>query len=146
MQIGFRYGSLVEDYHTGYRLQCEGWKSIFCDPVRPAFTGDAPKNLNDVLGQVKRWCIGLLEVAISKHNPLTFGVKNASLPMGLCYAHYAYWGSWCIPVTIYAFLPPLALIYQKRLFPEVCFSFPLSNTERKIHMHTNKERTFMRDI
>ncbi|XP_073109213.1 cellulose synthase-like protein G3 [Elaeis guineensis] len=117
--IGFRYGSLVEDYHTGYRLQCEGWRSIFCDPERPAFAGDAPKNLNDVLGQVKRWCIGLLEVAISKHNPLTFGIRNASLPMGLCYAHYAYWGSWCIPLTIYAFLPPLALTYQKRLFPEI---------------------------
>ncbi|XP_073109211.1 cellulose synthase-like protein G3 isoform X2 [Elaeis guineensis] len=117
--IGFRYGSLVEDYHTGYRLHCEGWKSTFCDPERPAFVGDAPKNLNDALGQVKRWCIGFLEVAISKHNPLTFGIRNASLPVGLCYAYYAYWGSWCIPLTIYAFLPPLALTYQKRLFPEV---------------------------
>ncbi|XP_010912201.1 cellulose synthase-like protein G3 [Elaeis guineensis] len=117
--IGFRYGSLVEDFHTGYRLHCEGWKSIFCDPERPAFVGEAPKNLDDALGQIKRWCIGNLEVAISKHNPLTFGIRNASLPVGLCYAHYAYWGLWCIPLTIYAFLPPLALIYRKRLFPEV---------------------------
>ncbi|KAG1346416.1 putative Cellulose synthase-like protein G2 [Cocos nucifera] len=116
--IGFRYGSLVEDYHTGYRLHCEGWKSIFCDPERPAFAGDAPKNLNDALGQIKRWCIGNLQVAISKHNPLTFGIRKASLPVGLCYAYYAYWGSWCIPLTIYAFLPPLALINQKRLFPQ----------------------------
>ncbi|XP_008807239.2 cellulose synthase-like protein G3 [Phoenix dactylifera] len=117
--IGFRYGSLVEDFYTGYRLHCEGWVSVFCDPERPAFSGDAPKNLNDALGQVKRWCIGLLEVAISKHNPLTFGIRKASLPLGLCYGYYAYWGSWCIPSTIYAFLPPLALINQKRLFPEV---------------------------
>ncbi|MBD4784890.1 hypothetical protein GUG12_13895, partial [Xanthomonas citri pv. citri] len=34
-QLGFRYGSLVEDYFTGYRLQCEGWESVFCHPSRP---------------------------------------------------------------------------------------------------------------
>ncbi|THU68524.1 hypothetical protein C4D60_Mb08t04790 [Musa balbisiana] len=61
--IGFRYGSLSEDYHTGYHLHCEGWKSVFCYPARPAFLGDVPKNLNDVLSQRKRWCVGLFEVS-----------------------------------------------------------------------------------
>lgn len=61
-QIGFRYGSLVEDFHTGYRLQCEGWISVFCDPPEPQFLGEAPKSLNDVLHQCMRWAIGLYEV------------------------------------------------------------------------------------
>nr|GEZ24537.1 cellulose synthase-like protein G3 [Tanacetum cinerariifolium] len=68
-QIGFRYGSLVEDYFTGYRLQCEGWKSIFCHPSRPAFLGDVPISIVDAVSQTKRWAIGLLEVAFSKYTP-----------------------------------------------------------------------------
>ncbi|RZR87417.1 hypothetical protein BHM03_00014815 [Ensete ventricosum] len=119
MQIGFRYGSLVEDYHTGYRLHCEGWKSVFCDPARPAFLGDGPKNLNDVLSQCKRWCVGLYEVTFSRFNPLTFGTTKASFSMGLIYAHYACWGTWCVPITVYGLLPPLALLYQTPLFPKV---------------------------
>ena len=117
-QIGFRYGSLVEDFHTGYRLHCEGWKSVFCDPARPAFLGDGPKNLNDVLSQCKRWCVGLYEVAFSRFNPLTFGITKASFSMGLIYAHYACWGTWCVPITVYGLLPPLALMYRTPFFPK----------------------------
>ncbi|CAL9153551.1 unnamed protein product [Musa hybrid cultivar] len=116
--IGFRYGSLVEDFHTGYRLHCEGWKSVFCDPARPAFLGDGPKNLNDVLSQCKRWCVGLYEVAFSRFNPLTFGTTKASFSMGLIYAHYAFWGTWCVPITVYGLLPPLALMYRTPFFPK----------------------------
>ncbi|ONK69233.1 uncharacterized protein A4U43_C05F20720 [Asparagus officinalis] len=118
-KIGFRYGSLVEDYHTGYRMQCEGWISIFCDPERYAFLGDAPKNLNDALSQCKRWAVGLLEVAISKYSPLTFGIRNCSLLMGMGYAHYAFWPLWCIPLITYALLPQLALIFGVHLFPKL---------------------------
>ncbi|KAL1222568.1 Cellulose synthase-like protein G3 [Cardamine amara subsp. amara] len=64
-KIGFRYGSLVEDYYTGYMLHCEGWRSVFCSPKRAAFRGDAPKCLLDVVSQQKRWAFGLLEVALS---------------------------------------------------------------------------------
>ncbi|CAN1779070.1 Cellulose synthase-like protein G3 [Linum perenne] len=64
-KIGFRYGSLVEDYYTGYKLTCEGWRSIFCCPRRPAFLGDAPISLVDMINQQKRWVIGLLEVGFS---------------------------------------------------------------------------------
>ncbi|MBA0589042.1 hypothetical protein Gorai_017813, partial [Gossypium raimondii] len=61
--IGFRYGLLVEDFYTGFRLKCEGWRSIFCNPEKAAFMGNAPLNLLDVPFQNKRWQIGLLEVA-----------------------------------------------------------------------------------
>ncbi|XP_078150223.1 cellulose synthase-like protein G3 [Carex rostrata] len=116
--IGFRYGSLVEDYYTGYRLHCEGWKSVLCNPPEPAFLGDAPKSLNDVLNQCKRWNIGLLEVTISRHCPLTFGVKKILLGAGLAYSHLAFWGICCIPIATYAVLPQLALINNRSLFPE----------------------------
>ncbi|XP_078150225.1 cellulose synthase-like protein G3 isoform X2 [Carex rostrata] len=116
--IGFRYGSLVEDYYTGYRLHCEGWKSVFCNPPEPAFLGDAPKSLNDVLNQCKRWVVGLYEVSISRYCPLTFGVKKVSLGAGLAYSHYAFLGIWCIPIATYAVVPQLALINNRPLFPE----------------------------
>ncbi|GAB4834586.1 hypothetical protein Ancab_032846 [Ancistrocladus abbreviatus] len=69
-KLDFRYGSLVEDYHTGYRLQCEGWKFIFRHPDRPAFLGDAPISLIDLLGQCKSWSNGFLEVLFSKYNTI----------------------------------------------------------------------------
>ncbi|GJY38101.1 cellulose synthase-like protein G3 [Tanacetum coccineum] len=56
-ELGYRYGSLVEDFYTGYRLQCLGWKSIFVFPKRQAFLGNAPMNLYDLLNQTQRWSI-----------------------------------------------------------------------------------------
>ncbi|XP_042505150.1 cellulose synthase-like protein G3 [Macadamia integrifolia] len=119
IKMGFRYGSLVEDYYTGYRLHCEGWKSVFCNPERAAFLGDAPINLSDVLGQIKRWSVGLLEVAFSKYSPVTFGIQSMGILMGLSYAHLAFWPIWSFPVAFYAFVPQLALINRVFIFPEV---------------------------
>ncbi|GAB4834600.1 hypothetical protein Ancab_032862 [Ancistrocladus abbreviatus] len=117
-KLGFRYGSLVEDYYTGYRLQSEGWNSIFCHPDRPAFLGDSPVALIDLLGQCKRWCIGLLEVLFSKYSTITYGVRSMGLLMGLAYSHYACWGIWSIPIGIYAFIPQLALLNGISTFPK----------------------------
>ncbi|KAJ4818358.1 Cellulose synthase-like protein [Rhynchospora pubera] len=116
--IGFRYGSLSEDFHTGFRLQCEGWNSVFCDPPQPAFLGDAPKSLHDALSQCKRWTVGQFEVGFVRHSTLTFGVRKASLGLGLTYSHLAFWGIWCIPISTYALLPQLALVYSRPLFPK----------------------------
>ncbi|RVX04114.1 Cellulose synthase-like protein G3 [Vitis vinifera] len=118
-KMGYRYGSLCEDYCTGYRLHCEGWKSIFCNPKRPAFLGRAPINLNVCLNQSKRWGVGLLEVGFCKHSPIVFGLMEIGPLMGLCYANYAFRPLWSIPITIYAFLPPLALLKGVSIFPKV---------------------------
>ncbi|RZC81979.1 hypothetical protein C5167_044568 [Papaver somniferum] len=118
-KMGFRYGSLVEDYFTGYQLNCEGWDSVFYHPDRAAFWGDIPINLDDVLSQNKRWCVGLLEVAFSKHSPIIFGTKSRGILMGLAYSHFAFWGIWSIPVTIYAFIPQLTLLNGVSPFPKV---------------------------
>ncbi|KAL3844457.1 hypothetical protein ACJIZ3_001860 [Penstemon smallii] len=120
-KMGFRYGSLVEDYYSGFRLQCEGWRSIFCNASRPAFLGDVPITLIDVLSQNKRWSIGLLEVGFSKFSPLTFGIRAMGILMGQSYAYYAFWPVWFFPITTYAFLPSLALLNAIPIFPEPWF-------------------------
>ncbi|XP_038704041.1 cellulose synthase-like protein G3 isoform X2 [Tripterygium wilfordii] len=117
-KIGFRYGSLVEDYNTGFMLHCEGWKSIFCNPDRAAFYGYAPISLVDTLNQSKRWDIGLLEVAFSKYSTITYGVRAINPLMGLAYSHYAFSPTWSIPITTYAFLPQLALLNQVSILPK----------------------------
>ncbi|CAA0820424.1 Cellulose synthase-like protein G2 [Striga hermonthica] len=114
-KIGFRYGSLVEDYFTGYQLQCEGWRSIFCNPSRTAFLGDVPISLFDVLIQNQRWSVGLLEVGFSRYSPISFGVKAMGVLMAQSYAHYAFWPIWAIPITIYAFIPSLCLLQDGTL-------------------------------
>ncbi|KAG2240362.1 hypothetical protein Bca52824_090852 [Brassica carinata] len=117
-KIGFRYGSLVEDYCTGYSLHCEGWRSVFCSPPKTAFYGDSPKCLIDVVSQQKRWTIGLLEVAISRFSPVTYGVRSTSLLMGIGYCQYAFWAFWSIPLVIYGFLPQFALLNGVSVFPK----------------------------
>ena len=119
MQMGLRYGKLAEDFYTGYLLQCKGWKSIFCNPKRPAFLGNSPINLHSSLNQLMRWSVGLLEVAFCGYSPIAFGVKSMNLLQGLCYAHLAFSSLLSIPITIYAFVPQLALLNSASIFPKV---------------------------
>ncbi|KAJ4952779.1 hypothetical protein NE237_029611 [Protea cynaroides] len=119
IKMGFRYGSLLEDFFTGYQMQCEGWKSVFCNPERAAFLGDVPMSLSDVMDQIKRWDVGLLEVLFSEYSPVTFGIRSMGLIMGLTYSHYVLWPIWSFPVTFYAFVPQLALINGVSMFPKI---------------------------
>ncbi|KAE8727319.1 Cellulose synthase-like protein G3 [Hibiscus syriacus] len=118
-KIGFRYGALSEDYYTGYRMKCEGWRSLFCYPEKPAFFGDTPINLLDVLNQNKRWVIGQLEVAFSRYSTITYGVKAKGPVMGLAYSYIAFLAIYSIPITTYSFLPQLALLNGVSIFPMV---------------------------
>lgn len=118
-KIGFRYGSLVEDFYTGYRLHCEGWRSIFCSPERPAFLADTPISLNDMIMQQKRWVVGLFEVALSKYSPLTFGTRFLGPLMAHCYCYYAFGPMMSFPIIIYAFLPQVTLLNNISIFPKV---------------------------
>ncbi|CAH2078115.1 unnamed protein product [Thlaspi arvense] len=117
-KIGFRYGSLVEDYYTGFLLHCEGWRSVFCRPQRAAFYGSSPKCLTDVMGQQMRWSIGLLEMAFSRYSPFTYGFKSLGLLTGLGYCYYVV-GPFCsVSLPVYGLLPQLALIYGVSVFPK----------------------------
>ena len=118
--MGFKYGSLVEDFYTSFHLKCDGWRSIFCNPKRPAFLGDAPISLIDGLNQCQRWVIGVLQVLFSKFSPITFGTRSMGLMMGLVYSFYPLGPSCFIPTTMYAFLPQIALLNGIGIFPKVC--------------------------
>ncbi|KAL0288850.1 UNVERIFIED_CONTAM: Cellulose synthase-like protein G3 [Sesamum calycinum] len=118
-EVGFRYGSLVEDYYTGYRLHCEGWKSVYCSPERPAFLSEMPIALNDVVTQTKRWSVGLLEVSLSKYSPLMFGTRFLGPFMAHAYSYYAFGPLWSFPVMVYAFLPQTTLLNNFSIFPKV---------------------------
>ncbi|CAA7019712.1 unnamed protein product [Microthlaspi erraticum] len=123
-KIGFRYGTLVEDYYTGFKLHCEGWRSVFCTPKRAAFYGDVPKSLIDVVNQQKRWTFGFLEVAFSRYSPMTYGIKCGGLLLGLGYSQNPFWGIWSIPVIVYGLLPQLSLLFRGSVFPKTsdpCF-------------------------
>ncbi|XP_065865679.1 cellulose synthase-like protein G3 [Euphorbia lathyris] len=114
---GFRYGSVVEDYFTGYMLHCEGWRGVFCQPERPAFLAEATTSLLEVLVQQKRWAVGLLEVVFSKYCPVTFGLYHGF--RNHVYSQQGFWAIWSIPITVYSFLPQLALLNNLSIFPEV---------------------------
>ncbi|GAB4857630.1 hypothetical protein Ancab_015536 [Ancistrocladus abbreviatus] len=118
-KMGFRYGSLLEDNYTSFRLHCDGWRSIFCNPDRPAFLGAAPISLIDLMCQVKRWMIGTLEMLVMQLSPLRMGIKAIGLLATLNYTHFNFWPTWSIPVIIYAFIPQLALLNSVSLFPKV---------------------------
>ncbi|CAA0396308.1 unnamed protein product [Arabidopsis thaliana] len=117
-KIGFRYGSLVEDYYTGFMLHCEGWRSVFCNPKKAAFYGDSPKCLVDLVGQQIRWAVGLFEMSFSKYSPITYGIKSLDLLMGLGYCNSPFKPFWSIPLTVYGLLPQLALISGVSVFPK----------------------------
>ena len=119
--MGFRYGSLVEDLYTGYRLHCQGWKSIFCQPQRAAFLGNIPISLLEALNQVKRWAVGHLQFSFSKYSPLTFGIQ-AMGGMSLDYIQYGFLPLWSVSITIYTFLPQLTLLNGIYIFPKVCMT------------------------
>ncbi|XP_050227417.1 cellulose synthase-like protein G3 isoform X2 [Mercurialis annua] len=118
-KVGFRYGSLVEDLFTGYRLHCDGWSSIFCNPKRAAFLGTAPMSFTDLLTQQKRWAVGVLEIGFSKYSPIIYGIKYLNPLMTLIYSQYALWAIWAFPITIYAFLPQLAILNGASILPNV---------------------------
>ena len=100
-------------------LHCEGWKSVFCNPTRPAFLAEMPIALNDVLAQTKRWNVGLLEVALSKHSPLTFGRRYIGSFMAHCYSYYAFGPFWSVPIMFYAFIPQITMLNNISIFPKV---------------------------
>ncbi|KAL4570640.1 hypothetical protein LXL04_026299 [Taraxacum kok-saghyz] len=118
-EIGFRYGTLVEDIYTSFRLQCLGWKSVTCDPTRAAFLGNMPIALSDILSQNNRWYMGMLQTALSKFSPLIFGMKFLNPFHALCYAHFHFRAFWSIPIIIYALVPQLTLVNASSIFPKV---------------------------
>eukprot|EP00257_Ricinus_communis_P021451 XP_015580949.1 cellulose synthase-like protein G2 [Ricinus communis] len=118
-QIGFLYGSVVEDYFTGMILHCKGWTSVFCNPSIPAFLGSATTKLNDTLIQGTRWYSGLMEVTFSRFCPFIYGVSKMPLLQTLCYGCLALQPAYSFPLWCLATLPQLCLFNGIPTFPKV---------------------------
>ncbi|XP_019053904.1 PREDICTED: cellulose synthase-like protein G2 [Nelumbo nucifera] len=118
-EMGFQYHSLVEDYFTGFRLHCKGWKSIYYYPPKPSFLGAATISFNDTMVQSMRWYTGLFEVGLSRFCPLTYGVSTMSIPQSMCYAYLAFYCLYSFPMLCYATIPQLCLFNGISLYPKV---------------------------
>ncbi|KAK0606789.1 hypothetical protein LWI29_004421 [Acer saccharum] len=122
-EASFMYYSLLEDYFTGFKLHCQGWKSMYLTPTRPQFLGTSTTNLNDLLIQTSRWYCGLVEVAISRFCPIIYGPLKMSFLQSMAYAELAFCPFHCFSLWCFATVPQLCLLNDISLFPEVSNSF-----------------------
>ncbi|TKY51840.1 Cellulose synthase protein G2 [Spatholobus suberectus] len=122
-EVGFLYGTVCEDVHTGFILNCNGWNSVLCDPPQPQFLGSSTTNLNDLLVQGTRWYSGLLDIGLSRFCPLICGPLRMSLLQSLCYAQLTYFPLYCLPLWCLAIVPQLCLVDGIPLYPKVSDPF-----------------------
>ncbi|KAL1560345.1 Cellulose synthase A catalytic subunit 8 [UDP-forming] [Salvia divinorum] len=118
-EIGWIYGSVTEDILTGFKMQCRGWRSIYCMPLRPAFKGSAPINLSDRLHQVLRWALGSVEIFLSRHCPLWYGFGAGRLKwlQRLAYINTIVYPFTSLPLVAYCTLPAICLVTGKFIIP-----------------------------
>ncbi|KAK3404472.1 hypothetical protein EUGRSUZ_K00778 [Eucalyptus grandis] len=118
-KIGWMYGSTTEDILTGLAIQTKGWKSVYCSPNPPAFLGCAPSGGPASMTQQKRWATGLLEVLVSKKNPI-YGTLFVQLHFRQCLAYL-----WLliralrsIPEFLYALIPAYCIMTNSHFLPK----------------------------
>ncbi|KAG5058137.1 hypothetical protein JHK86_013133 [Glycine max] len=118
-EIGWIYGSVTEDILSGFKMQCRGWKSIYCMPLRPAFKGSAPINLSDRLHQVLRWALGSIEIFLSRHCPLWYGFSGGRLKwlQRMAYINTIVYPFTSLPLVAYCSLPAICLLTGKFIIP-----------------------------
>eukprot|EP00253_Pinus_taeda_P026601 PITA_26601 len=116
-EIGWMYGSTVEDVMTGLKIHYMGWHSLFCLPEQPAFLGNAPSNGPDSLVQQKRWATGLLEIFVTNLCPFLNIHKNIMLRQRMMYIYCNLWGIWSVATFCYALLPAFCLLSGKSFLP-----------------------------
>ncbi|KAK8270105.1 hypothetical protein V6Z12_D11G172900 [Gossypium hirsutum] len=119
-KFGWIYGSMTEDVLTGLNIHKKGWKSNFhlLDP--PAFLGCAPTGGPAAMTQQKRWATGLLEILVSKSNPIVFTLTgNLQFRLYLFYIYLLSWGLTSVPELCYAALPAYCIIANSYFLPKV---------------------------
>ncbi|XP_078168083.1 cellulose synthase family protein [Carex rostrata] len=118
-EIAWIYGSVTEDILSGFKMQCRGWRSIYCMPTRPAFKGSAPINLSDRLHQVLRWALGSVEIFFSRHCPLWYGFGGGRLRwlQRLAYINTIVYPFTSLPLVAYCSLPAICLLTGKFIIP-----------------------------
>ncbi|KAF5736769.1 Cellulose synthase like G2 [Tripterygium wilfordii] len=123
-EVGFMYGSVVEDYLTGFILHSRGWRSVYLDPSRPQFLGSSTTNLNDLVVQGTRWSAGLIDVALSRFCPFIYGLLRMPFLQSMLYAQLAFWPLFqSLPALCLATIPQLCLLNGIPIYPQVSSAF-----------------------
>ncbi|KAM7269968.1 hypothetical protein ACFE04_029182 [Oxalis oulophora] len=120
-EIGWMYGSTVEDINTGLKIHSKGWCSLLASPEPPAFLGCAPSNGPDSMKQQKRWATGILEILFTKNNPILLTL-NAKLQVRQCLAYLWIMSGYAassIPELGYSLLPAYCIITNSTFLPKV---------------------------
>ncbi|KAK9065136.1 hypothetical protein SSX86_016519 [Deinandra increscens subsp. villosa] len=116
-QIGYSYESLLESSFTGYLLHTRGWKSVYLYPKRACFLGSTTIDMKDAMVQLMKWSSGLLQVGLSRFNPLVYGASRMSILQAMCYAYFMYTPFLSIAFLLYGTIPPLCLLNGIPLYP-----------------------------
>ncbi|KAL6885827.1 hypothetical protein ACP4OV_010088 [Aristida adscensionis] len=129
-EVGWVYGSMTEDILTGQRIHAAGWRSALFDADPPAFLGSAPTGGPASLTQYKRWATGLLEILISRNNPILDTIfRRLQFRQCLCYLVCYLWPVRAPFELCYALLGPYCLLANRSFLPkasEPAFSIPLA--------------------
>ncbi|URD79430.1 cellulose synthase-like protein [Musa troglodytarum] len=129
-EIGWAYGSIVEDNLTGIRIHSMGWRSMFLTPEPPAFLGCAPTGGPASMTQHKRWATGLLEILLSRRSPI-LAVMEEKLTLRQClgYLLILIWPLRSVFELCYALLPAYCLLAGSAFLPkasELSFLVPMA--------------------
>ncbi|KAL0376740.1 UNVERIFIED_CONTAM: Cellulose synthase-like protein G2 [Sesamum calycinum] len=89
------------------------------EATSPCFLGATTTNLNDMLVQQTRWAFGLMQIGLSRFNPLIYGPLRMSILQSLCYAYNFLESLYVFPVYCLAIIPPICLLYGIPLYPKV---------------------------
>ncbi|XP_066345145.1 cellulose synthase-like protein H1 [Miscanthus floridulus] len=129
-EVGWVYGSMTEDILTGQRIHAAGWRSAILNPDPPAFLGGAPTGGPASLTQYKRWATGLLEILLSRHNPVLLSAfKRLDFRQCVAYLVIDVWPVRAPFELCYALLAPYCLIANRSFLPkssEPGFVIPLA--------------------
>ncbi|XP_050206574.1 cellulose synthase-like protein B3 isoform X3 [Mercurialis annua] len=118
-QIGWQYGSTTEDILTSLMIHSRGWKSAYCTPHTPPFLGCSPSTGPSSMTQQKRWATGLLEILVTKKNPIVSTVTgHLQLRQCLAYLWILLWGLRSIPELCYMLLPAYCLVSNSNFLPK----------------------------
>jgi cellulose synthase/poly-beta-1,6-N-acetylglucosamine synthase-like glycosyltransferase len=121
-EVGWVYGSMTEDVLTGQRIHAAGWRSAILNPNPPAFLGGAPTGGPASLTQYKRWATGLLEILLSRHNPLLLAAfKRLDFRQCVAYLVIDVWPLRAPFELCYAVLGPYCIIANHSFLPKVIF-------------------------
>jgi len=111
---------MTEDVLTGQRIHAAGWRSAILNPDPPAFLGGAPTGGPASLTQYKRWATGLLEILLSRHNPVLLSAfKRLDFRQCVAYLVIDVWAIRAPFELCYALLGPYCIIANHSFLPKV---------------------------